>query len=131
MGGEHQGKNSRVVPELDLAPVAQLPEPPELVVRVLHLGVAEEVNLRVGEGVVRVVQVRVEVARALGEDVAGRGADVAVLARDGGVYPLLLCPARLVYLGRVCQLGCLICENVVLGPLTSHRTSLLPHMSLE
>lgn len=95
MGGE-RGENSRVVPELDLAPVAKLAKPPELVIRVLCLGVSEQVHLRVGNGIIRVVEVRVEVARALGEDVAGRGADVAVLARDRGVFPLLLCPTWLV-----------------------------------
>lgn len=98
-GGRERGRNSRVVPKLDLAPVAQLAEPPELVVRVLRLSVAEEVHRRIGKGFVWVVEVRVEVTRALGEDVAGRRADVAVFARDRGVLPLLLCPTWLVDLG--------------------------------
>jgi len=108
------GGDSRVVPELDLAPVAQLPEPPELVERVLRLGVTEQVHHRVCECIIRVVAVRVEKAQAFGEDVAGCWADVAVLALHRGVFPLLLCPTWLVDLGGFRQLGDTV-EDGVLG----------------
>lgn len=100
-------------------------------VRVLRLGVAELVHHWIGKCIVRVVAVRVEIARALGGDVAGRWADVAILARYRGVFPLFLCPAWLVDLEGFCQLDGTVVQVSGKIELTSQRISLLPQMSLE
>lgn len=86
----------RVVPKFNLTSVAQLAEPPELVVRSLCLSVAVEIDFRVGPGVIGIVDIGVKVGDAAGHNVAGGRADVAILAGDGRVLPLSLSPARLV-----------------------------------
>lgn len=72
-------KYSRVFSKFNLAAVAQLSKPPELVVRVRSLRIAEQIILREGECFIRVIPCRIEVANLTSSNPRCSGPNIAIL----------------------------------------------------
>lgn len=91
-------KYSRVFSKFNLAAVPQLAKPPELMVRVRGLGIAEEIILREGEGFIRIIQRRIEVANLASSNPRCSGPNISILTWNGRILPVAFVPPGFEYL---------------------------------